>query len=119
MAHQKEIYTNNWSPTGPDTNDANINLVLASASYDSTVMPQDMEVGACVRTLTRHKKPVYSVAFSTKCKLLVSGKLGRVLNMSNVSITFLKLYDFKNKSKRKSSLKEAYHLHLLFKQAEI
>ena len=88
-------------------------------------MPQDMEVGACVRTLTRHKKPVYSVAFSTKCKLLVSGKLfthnpmGMVLNMSNVSITFLKLYDFKNKSKRKSSLKEAYHLHLLFKQAEI
>ena len=37
QAHHKEIYTIKWSPTGPQTNNPNMNLVLASASFDSTV----------------------------------------------------------------------------------
>ena len=53
-AHQKEIYTIKWSPTGPGTNNPNMNLVLASASFDSTVMLWDVERGACVHTLTRY-----------------------------------------------------------------
>lgn len=37
QAHHKEIYTIKWSPTGPQTANPNMNLVLASASFDSTV----------------------------------------------------------------------------------
>ena len=55
-AHQKEIYTIKWSPTGPGTNNPNMNLVLASASFDSTVMLWDVERGACVHTLTRYNE---------------------------------------------------------------
>ena len=55
-AHQKEIYTIKWSPTGPGTNNPNMNLVLASASFDSTVMLWDVERGACVHTLTRYTR---------------------------------------------------------------
>ena len=61
-AHQKEIYTIKWSPTGPGTNNPNMNLVLASASFDSTVMLWDVERGACVHTLTR-----YNVEWNGPC----------------------------------------------------
>ena len=37
QAHNKEIYTIKWSCTGPGTPNPNANLVLASASFDSTV----------------------------------------------------------------------------------
>lgn len=40
QAHHKEIYTIKWSPTGPQTLNPNMNLVLASASFDSTVCAQ-------------------------------------------------------------------------------
>ena len=36
QAHNKEIYTIKWSCTGPGTPNPNANLVLASASFDST-----------------------------------------------------------------------------------
>ena len=66
-AHQKEIYTIKWSPTGPGgegkwklfvirsagTNNPNMNLVLASASFDSTVRLWDVERGTSVHKLTR------------------------------------------------------------------
>merc|ERR1712045_770170 len=72
-AHQKEIYTIKWSPTGPGTNNPNMNLVLASASFDSTVRLWDVERGTSVHKLTRHKEPVYSVAFSPDGNFLASG----------------------------------------------
>ncbi|EFX73890.1 hypothetical protein DAPPUDRAFT_252599 [Daphnia pulex] len=37
QAHNKEIYTIKWSPTGLGTENPNMNLILASASFDSTV----------------------------------------------------------------------------------
>lgn len=80
-AHQKEIYTIKWSPTGPGTNNPNMNLVLASASFDSTVMLWDVERGACVHTLTRHKEPVYSVAFSPDGKFLASGSFDKCVHI--------------------------------------
>ena len=70
QAHSKEIYTIKWSFTGPNTPNPNANLVLASASFDSTVRLWDVERGDCLHTLTRHKEPVYSVAFSPDGKFL-------------------------------------------------
>jgi len=81
QAHQKEIYTIKWSPTGPGTNNPNMNLVLASASFDSTVRLWDVERGSCVHTLTRHKEPVYSVAFSPDGKFFASGSFDKCVHI--------------------------------------
>ncbi|XP_021635323.1 WD40 repeat-containing protein HOS15 isoform X3 [Hevea brasiliensis] len=52
--HSKEIYTIRWSPTGPGTNNPNQQLVLASASFDSTVKLWDVEHGKLICSLNGH-----------------------------------------------------------------
>ncbi|BAU00256.1 WD40 repeat-containing protein [Vigna angularis] len=71
--HSKEIYTIRWSPTGPGTNNPNKNLVLASASFDSTVKLWDVELGKLVYSLNGHGDRVYSIAFSPNGEYLASG----------------------------------------------
>ncbi|RDX90712.1 WD40 repeat-containing protein HOS15, partial [Mucuna pruriens] len=79
--HSKEIYTIRWSPTGPGTNNPNQKLVLASASFDSTVKLWDVELGKLIYSLDGHKHPVYSVAFSPNGEYLVSGSLDRSMHI--------------------------------------
>ncbi|XP_071913354.1 WD40 repeat-containing protein HOS15 isoform X3 [Coffea arabica] len=75
--HDKEIYTIRWSPTGPGTNNPNLPLLLASASFDSTVKLWDVEQGRLLCSLTGHREPVYSVAFSPNGEYLASGSLDK------------------------------------------
>ncbi|GAB2279615.1 WD40 repeat-containing protein hos15 [Dionaea muscipula] len=79
--HSKEIYTIRWSPTGPSTNNPNQSLVLASASFDSTVKIWDVELGKLLYSLNGHREPVYSVAFSPNGEYLASGSLDKSLHI--------------------------------------
>ncbi|XP_043805789.1 WD40 repeat-containing protein HOS15 isoform X3 [Manihot esculenta] len=79
--HSKEIYTIRWSPTGPGTNNPNQQLVLASASFDSTVKLWDVELGKRICSLNGHRDPVYSLAFSPNGEYLASGSLDRCINI--------------------------------------
>merc|ERR1719198_535505 len=82
--HAKEIYTIRWSPTGPATRNPNAPLRLASASFDATVRLWDTERGACVHTLRKHDKKVYTIAFSPDGDYLASGSLGGQLHIWSV-----------------------------------
>ncbi|XP_014277239.2 F-box-like/WD repeat-containing protein TBL1XR1 isoform X1 [Halyomorpha halys] len=86
QAHSKEIYTIKWSPTGPGTSNPNMNLILASASFDSTVRLWDVERGACIHTLTKHTEPVYSVAFSPDGKFLASGSFDKCVHIWSTQV---------------------------------
>lgn len=85
QAHSKEIYTIKWSPTGPGSAMPNAPLVLASASFDSTVRLWDVDRGISLYTLTRHTEPVYSVAFSPDGKLLASGSFDKCVHIWSVA----------------------------------
>ncbi|WJX95111.1 WD40 repeat-containing protein hos15 [Trifolium repens] len=79
--HSKEIYTIRWSPTGPGTNNPNKKLILASASFDSTVKLWDVELGKLIYSLNGHRHPVYSVAFSPNGEYIASGSLDKSLHI--------------------------------------
>lgn len=93
QAHAKEIYTIKWSPTGPGTLNPNANLILASASFDSTVRLWDVERGECLHTLSKHTEPVYSVAFSPDGRYLATGSFDRCVNIWNIAVC-VKCLDF-------------------------
>lgn len=82
--HTKEIYTIRWSPTGPGSANPNKPLVLASASFDTTVKLWDIAVGKELFNLAKHSDPVYSVAFSPCGDYLASGSFDRCLHIWSV-----------------------------------
>jgi transducin (beta)-like 1 len=91
--HEKEIYTIKWSPTGPGTENPNLPLILATASYDATIKLWDVDSGKCLHTLEGHTDPVYSVAFSPDGKYLASGSFDKNLHIWDVKEgTLVKTY---------------------------
>ena len=83
-SHTKQIYALRWSPTGPGSPTPNADLLLATASFDSTVRLWDPHTGACKHSLSKHSEPVYSVAFSSDGKYLASGSFDKCLHIWSV-----------------------------------
>lgn len=79
--HTKEIYTIKWSPTGPNSDNPNLALLLASASFDATIKLWDIERGEMKYNLTEHTEPVYSVSFSPSGEYLASGSFDKCLHI--------------------------------------
>ncbi|KAJ6645324.1 F-box-like/WD repeat-containing protein ebi [Pseudolycoriella hygida] len=84
QAHSQKIVTVKWSPAGSGTTNPNMNLILASASFDSTVRLWDVERGTCISTLTKHTDAVHSVAFSPDGKYLASGGFDNYVHIWNI-----------------------------------
>ncbi|XP_015884994.1 WD40 repeat-containing protein HOS15 isoform X1 [Ziziphus jujuba] len=79
--HVKEIYTIRWSPTGPGSINPSQQLVLASASFDSTIKLWDVEQGRLLFSFNGHRDPVYSVAFSPNGEYLASGSMDKCMHI--------------------------------------
>uniref|UniRef100_A0ACD5XLS1 Uncharacterized protein n=2 Tax=Avena sativa TaxID=4498 RepID=A0ACD5XLS1_AVESA len=82
--HTKEIYTIKWSPTGPGTNNPNQQLLLASASFDSSIKLWEVEQGHLLYSLAGHSDAIYSVAFSPNGEYLASGSQDQSLHIWSV-----------------------------------
>lgn len=83
--HEKEIYTIRWSPTGSGSANPNLPLLLATASFDTTVKLWDIEKGRSVHTLRGHTESVYSVAFSPNGRYVATGSFDKSLCVWRVS----------------------------------
>ncbi|GMH24074.1 hypothetical protein Nepgr_025917 [Nepenthes gracilis] len=79
--HSKAIFTIRWSPTGPGSSNPHKQLVLASASFDSTVKIWNVELGKLLCSLNGHRDHVYSIAFSPNGEYLASGSLDKSLHI--------------------------------------
>ncbi|KAK1410295.1 hypothetical protein QVD17_36830 [Tagetes erecta] len=82
--HAKEVYVVGWSPTGPATNNPNKQLLLASASFDSTVKLWDVEAGKLFHSLNGHRDAVYTISFSPNGEYLASGSADKMVNIWSV-----------------------------------
>ncbi|CAM2722187.1 unnamed protein product [Rotaria socialis] len=92
QAHNNEIYTIKWSPTGSGTMNPNATLLLASASFDSIVRLWDVERGVSQNILVKHSEPVYSVAFSPDSRLLATGSFDKTIYIWDIAVNNFKSY---------------------------
>ncbi|PWA64890.1 WD40 domain-containing protein/LisH domain-containing protein [Artemisia annua] len=82
--HAQDIFSIKWSPTGPATDNPNKPLVLASASYDTTVKLWDVERGRLLHSLDHHRDRVLSLSFSPNGEYLATGSLDKFMHIWSV-----------------------------------
>ncbi|KAH0634830.1 hypothetical protein KY284_037616 [Solanum tuberosum] len=77
----KEISTIKWSTIGAGTSNTYQLLLMASASFDSTVKIWDVEQGRLLHSLNGHREAVYSIAFSPNGEYMENGLLDKCMNI--------------------------------------
>ena len=75
--HTKPVYMIDWSPSGPKTDNPNIEVRLASASYDDLAKIWSLETGKCLFTLTGHRSYIYSIAYSPDAQFIATGSIDK------------------------------------------
>ncbi|CAF2227561.1 unnamed protein product, partial [Rotaria magnacalcarata] len=78
QAHNEEMYTIKWSPTGPGTMNPNATLFLTRYYLAKKWDPQR---DVCQNILVQHSEPVYSVAFSPDDRLLATDSFDKAINL--------------------------------------
>lgn len=81
-AHDGEVTSVKWSPTGPTTSFPNAPLYLASASQDDTVRLWDIEGGVCTRVFTGH-----NMALSPDGRFIAAGSDDNHVRMWSVQVS--------------------------------
>ncbi|XP_028403257.1 F-box-like/WD repeat-containing protein TBL1X [Dendronephthya gigantea] len=76
-----QVYTLEWSPSGPGSFNVTIPPCLATASLDGVVRIWENETGSCSLTLAGHREPVYSVSYSPDAKFIATGSSDRCVNI--------------------------------------
>ncbi|CAB3989240.1 F-box-like WD repeat-containing TBL1XR1 isoform X1 [Paramuricea clavata] len=76
-----QVYTLEWSPSGPGSSNSTLPSCLATASLDGVVRIWENETGNCTLSLTGHREPVYSVSYSPDAKFIATGSSDRCVNI--------------------------------------
>ncbi|CAM4845602.1 unnamed protein product [Rotaria magnacalcarata] len=82
QAHNEEMYTIKWSPTGPGTMNPNATLFLTRYYLAKKWDPQR---DVCQNILVQHSEPVYSVAFSPDDRLLATDSFDKAINLWDIA----------------------------------
>lgn len=73
--HKSPVYSVRWSKTG----------IIASASFDATVILWDPNTGSPLHILKGHQKPIYALSFSPCGKYIASGSCDQMVKFWEVS----------------------------------
>lgn len=84
IGHDREIYHIEWSPTGPKSENPNLDLTLATGSFDYKTKLWNVETGACLYTFEKHTLPVYSLSFSPNGRFLATASFDKTVNIWNL-----------------------------------
>ncbi|CAF4398951.1 unnamed protein product [Rotaria magnacalcarata] len=78
QAHNEEMYTIKWSPTGPGTMNPNATLFLTRYYL---AKKWDLQRDVCQNILVQHSEPVYSIAFSPDDRLFATDSFDKAIHI--------------------------------------
>lgn len=79
--HSRDVHQVRWAPRKKTEEDF---LLLATASFDTTIKLWDAEGGTCLYSLTDHTREIYTISFSPCAGYLASGSSDATLRIWDV-----------------------------------